>query len=247
MDTQSLNLLARAAADTLVLGSIGQPIVFTPTYGDSGASNVLTLLSKRTGDTTLNKIGAGTVDLAAVAYTHTDGTSATADFDWNVTAGTLQAPTGASLANSVTLSNASTLKASGAITYTNAVTVGTGGGIVDTNGNNVALGAVGGPGNMLTKIGNGTLDLNGAQTYGTLKTQAGTTNLNAAFTNGTLNTNATTNITVSQTLSALNIGTVALADSGLAPSFAGGAVVPEPGSIGLLLVGALGLAARRRR
>jgi len=245
-DTQSLNLLARSASDTLTLGSISSPVVFTPTYGDSGITSAITLLSKRTGATTLNKIGAGTVDLEEVAYTHTDGTSAAAAFAWNVTAGTLQAPDGLSLANSVTLSGASTLKASGAITYTNAVTVGTGGGIVDTNGNTVALGAVGGPGNMLTKIGNGTLDLNGAQTYATLKTQAGTTNINGSFTNGTVNANATTNFTVSQTLTALNIGTVALA----APSFTGGgagAVVPEPGSLGLLLVGALGLAARRRR
>jgi hypothetical protein len=34
---------------------------------------------------------------------------------------------------------------------------------------------------------------------------------------------------------------------GKAPSFGGGAVVPEPGTIGLLLVGALGMMGRRRR
>jgi len=107
----------------------------------------------------------------------------------------------------------------------------------------------GGVGSELTKTGNGTLDLNGAPTYATLKTQAGVTNVNASFTGGTatVNANATTNFTVSQTLSALNIGSVALA----APAFAGGgastAVVPEPGVLGLLVVGALGLAGRRRR
>ena len=32
-----------------------------------------------------------------------------------------------------------------------------------------------------------------------------------------------------------------------APSFGGGSVVPEPGTLGLLLVGALGILNRRRR
>jgi hypothetical protein len=67
---------------------------------------------------------------------------------------------------------------------------------------------------------------------------------------------------VSQTLSSLTIGAGATVvftsgtasgafsggdGGGKAPSFGGGAVVPEPGTIGLLLVGALGMMGRRRR
>lgn len=270
-DTQSLNLLARAAADTLVLGGIAAPIVFTPTYGDSGYSSAMTLLSKRTGATTLNKIGAGTVDLAAVAYTHTDGTGAGSGFSWNVTEGTLQTPDGASLASSVTLSNASTLKASGTVGYANAVTLGTGGGRIDTNGNTVTLsGAVSGAGNTLTKTGNGTLNfaVGSAQSYAALVAQQGTTNVNSAVGSGMSSVSVTGSGTslklgsVNQTLSSLSIGagsTVTFVsglasfggegDGGKAPGFVvpTAGVVPEPGSLALLLVGALGLAARRRR
>jgi autotransporter-associated beta strand protein len=118
----------------------------------------------------------------------------------------------------------------------------------------------------ITKTGAGTLSLNGTQDYDTLTTTAGTTNLNVALGTGssTLNANATTNIGASQTLSTLNIGAGAVVTFGDGPfafgfgdapaaAFAGSsgltstAVVPEPGSIGLLAVSAVGLLARRRR
>jgi len=269
-DTQSLNLLARAAGDTLVLGSIAKPIVFTPTYGDSGITSAITLLSKRTGATTLNKIGDGLVNLAAIAFTHTDGTSATADFSWNVTAGTLQSPDGGSLANSVTL-NGGTLQASGPISYANAVTAGANDGTINTNGNTVTLsGTVGGAGNTLTKTGAGTLNFAVGSTLTTLQdlvANNGTTNVNSTLGTGgnaTVSVTGTTTLkfgSVSQTLSSLSIGAGATVTftSGLAsfsggsgggktPSIGGGsAVVPEPGTLGLLLVGALGLLNRRRR
>ena len=122
----------------------------------------------------------------------------------------------------------------------------------------------------LTKIGAGTLNLNGLVNVHTLVTNAGTTNLNNTLSdaNGTLgatlNANATTNISVSQTLAALNITDDAVVTLGPIPmspaleaggmgdaSFAaqgnGVAGVPEPGSIALLLAGALALESRKRK
>ena len=74
----------------------------------------------------------------------------------------------------------------------------------------------------------------------------------------TINANAATHINASQTLAALNIadGVDVTFGDGLpfvgppdkSAGFGGGvALVPEPGSMGLLLVGALGLLGRRRR
>ncbi len=98
------------------------------------------------------------------------------------------------------------------------------------------------------------LNLDGAQGYALLTASAGTTNVNGSFTNGTatVNANSTVNFGASQTLGALNIGAGAVVTFGSGPfAFAGGkgatAVVPEPGSLGLLMAGALGLLGRRRR
>ena len=133
------------------------------------------------------------------------------------------------------------------------------GGKIDTNGFTVTI-AAGNEitGTKLTKIGNGILNIQSLQTYSTLETDAGTTNVYTPVGTGTstITANAATNLYVSQTLSALNIGNGAVVTFGnglpFAPEpvkFSGAAVgiVPEPSSIGLLIVGAFGLIARRRR
>jgi hypothetical protein len=91
-DTAALNLSARNASDTLVLGdgvTAANNVVITPTWGDSGATTTYTLLRKRTGATTLNKIGAGTVEIKGANFTHTDGTDARGTTTLKLDAGTL--------------------------------------------------------------------------------------------------------------------------------------------------------------
>jgi fibronectin-binding autotransporter adhesin len=118
----------------------------------------------------------------------------------------------------------------------------------------------------LTKTGAGSLRLDGNQSYKFLTANAGTTNVNGPLT--TLDAvvavnNAGTKLrfgSVSQTLGSLTIGAGATVvftsgaasgsfsgGSGKGASFGGAAVVPEPGTFGLLLVGALGILNRRRR
>ncbi len=91
-DTQILKLLVRHSSDTLTLGdgTAANQVVFCPTWGDSGATLNLTQMQKRTGGTTLTKVGAGTLAITDADYIHTDGTSARSGFAWNVTGGTLR-------------------------------------------------------------------------------------------------------------------------------------------------------------
>lgn len=148
------------------------------------------------------------------------------------------------------------------------------GGTIDTNGNDVTFGAGSSiAGTTLTKTGTGKLVLAGAQNYDTLTTSAGRTEIGSALMGGnaglaTINANAATNISVGQTLAALNIGSGSVVTLGAplppAPEFvdalenrwlapemgdqlvgsAGGQAVPEPCSTALLLGGA---SPRRRR
>src|SRR4029079_10124656 len=110
-----------------------------------------------------------------------------------------------------------TLRASGTISTTartlvlgqfgNAV-----GGRIDTNGNDVTFDAGSTiTGTTLTKIGAGKLKIAGTQTYDTLDTEGGRTDIASAVGTGssTIVANAETNISASQTLSSLTIGSAA--------------------------------------
>ena len=127
-----------------------------------------------------------------------------------------------------------------------------------------------GVGATFTKVGTAVHDLNGAnQNYGTLAVNDGTLNVNGTLGTGISAVTATDTIggaatklrcgTVSQTLSSLTIGAGAkvvftsgaasgsFSGGGKAGGIGGGAAVPEPGTLGLLLVGTLGVLHRRRR
>jgi hypothetical protein len=108
-DTQSLNLFARSTGDTFQIGTSNTGVVFAPTYGDSGVTSSVTLMAKRTGATTLRKVGAGTVTITNAAFTHVDGTSARAAFSLDVREGTLvynQSDSGADFAGTTVRSGA---------------------------------------------------------------------------------------------------------------------------------------------
>jgi hypothetical protein len=170
------------------------------------------------------------------------------------------------------------LQAGGTLSIaTRTVTLGLGGGTIDTNGNTITLEASSTiTGTELTKVGAGKFAILGAQTYDTLTTETGRTDLGSALGTGTstINANAATNLGVSQTLAALNIGAGGIVTLGALPlaplpdgeqsgvgndplglnedtgsDLAGTAVqaVPEPGTFSLLCLGLLGMLRRRRQ
>ena len=150
----------------------------------------------------------------------------------------------------------------GPVALTNDTTLG-GAGALNING--AVTGAF-----SITKVGAGVTSFGvspgSLATVVDLTAQGGTTNVNSVLGGGTSNvsvTGATTKLkfgSVSQTLASLTIGagSTVTFTSGLASgafsggggkgaSFGGTAAVPEPGTLGLLLVGALGMLNRRRR
>ena len=155
--------------------------------------------------------------------------------------------------------------------WTGAITLGTDVAIASLAGELTLSGAITG-GFGITKVGAGILTFGPAgggggslAGVGDLTAQDGTTNVNSVLGGGTSDvsvTGATTKLrfgTVSQTLGSLTIGagsTVVFTSGAASGSFsgdekgagfAGAAAVPEPGTLGLLLLGALGAMNRRRR
>ena len=224
-----------------------------------------------TGTGTLTKDGAGTLALSG-ANTHSGATVVSGG---TLALGNLNAvqnstlDTGTAGLQDVTFTVAGTYNLGGLSgadalnTGTNSLSVGA------NNANTTFTGDI--TAAALTKVGTGTLDLNGTnQTYNSLTANNGTTNVNGSLTTGTAavtvnNSAGGTKLrfgSVSQTLSSLTIGAGATViftsgtasgsfsgggAGGKAAGFGGSAVVPEPGTIGLLLVGALGMLNRRRR
>ncbi|MCE9611793.1 MAG: autotransporter-associated beta strand repeat-containing protein [Chthoniobacter sp.] len=153
-------------------------------------------------------------------------------------------------------------------TSMNSLTLNPGTGATDVYSGTVADN--GGSSLTVTKTGLGVQNLDGTQSYNTLVVNDGTLNVNGALGTGgatvtvadTAGGVATTLRfgSVSQTLGSLTIGagaTVVFTSGTASGSFGGSggkgasvgsaAVVPEPGTLGLLLVGALGLLNRRRK
>ena len=229
---------------------------------DTNSQNVTWATSLVSSGGSLTKFGNGKLTLP-VANTYTAGTV--------IHGGTVNIISNAALggpAGGVMIDNNAILQAAGPVTSNRTFTLGAGGGTIDTNGQTVTIGTGTITGTALTEAdtaGGGVLNINSgtnATGLAALTTTGGVTNLSTALGTGTstITANATLNIYASQTLASLNIADgveVTFGDGSpfapeppkpSAPFGGGGAgLVPEPGSLGLLLVGALGFIARRRR
>lgn len=203
-------------------------------------------------------IAASAAALGSTAGTTTVSNGATLDVQANIgsEAITLQGTGVGGIGALVTSAGTGTVE--GNVTLAGNSRIG-GTGTLNVNGTIVAAGFT------LTKAGAGTTNFgssSGLTSVGSLTATDGTTNVNSPLGSGTSTVSVTgaTSLkfgSVSQTLGSLSIGagSTVTFTSGLA-SFSGGggksagfgstATVPEPGSLGLLLIGALGVLNRRR-
>ena len=264
-DTDILQIGAGAGGGATGSAGNGGNIVLNGTAAalNLNRTGTLTVANTISGSGILNQIGGGVSTLTGT-NTYSGQTS--------INNGTLSISTSAnlgdeSLTNTLAI-NGGTLQNIGAavnLGVNRSVTVGTSGATVEVTSANLLTisGTLTGVGNTLTKTGTGILSLNGASTNVlTLTNAGGTTNVNGLLGTGTSIVNASAGAmkfgSVSQTLASLTIGAGATVTftSGIAafnesgggkfPAFGGGAVVPEPGTLGLLLIGALGALRRRR-
>ena len=234
--------LTKQDAGTLTLGGAN-------TYTGLTDVQVGTLVA--TNATSLGTTAAGT--------TVTSG--ATLDVQANITTEAITVGGTGVGGNGALVASTGTGMVGGAVALTADTTLG-GAGTLNVNG------AVTG-GFNLTKVGAGTTNFGPSggggslAGVGNLTASAGTTNVNSVLGSGSsaVSVSGATTLkfgSVSQTLGSLTIGagstvtfTSGLASfsggGGKAPSLGGSAVVPEPGTLGLLLVGALGVLSRRRR
>ena len=255
---------SNTGANTFAMG-IGDAIGTTSVVKSGAGQWVLTGANTYTGGT---MVSVGTLKVASA--TALGGNSGAV----SVTSGAVLDLNGTTMTNTNALTlNGTGISSGGALTnssgtaatYVGAVTLQTSSSMGGTGDITLSNTVTGGAGVTLTKVGGDTLNINGAVSDGTtLAANGGTTNVNAAFGTGTSNvsvTGAGTTLkfgSVSQTLSSLTIGagSTVTFTSGLAsfsggggkgPSFGGTSTVPEPGTLGLLLVGVLGMLNRRRR
>ena len=230
--------------------------------------NASSLTGVITGSGSLTKTGAGTLTLQS-ANTHTGTTLVSFGTLALNHVNALQSSTldtGTAGAQNVTFTVAGTQTYNlGGLSGADALNAGANSLSIGANNfNTTSTGAI--TAAAVTKVGAGILDLNGTnQLYNTLTASAGTTNVNGLLgvTPGTAVVSVTAGGaklrfgTVSQTLSSLTIGagsTVVFTSGAASGAFGGGgkaagfgaAVVPEPGTLGLLLIGALGVLHRRR-
>ena len=126
-----------------------------------------------------NIIGTGSLIKSGSGVLTLTGNNA---YNGTVNGGTLSVNNNAELGNSLTLNGGTLQTTATGITLFRSITLGAGGGTLDTDGNAVTLsGAISGSGS-LTKIGDGTLSLTGADTYsGGTDVEAGTLKLGASF------------------------------------------------------------------
>ena len=206
-------------------------------------------------------VAANAAALGTIAAGTTVASGATLDVQANIGTEAIGVQGTGDGGNGALVTGSGTGTVGGTVTLADNTSIG-GAGTLNINGV-VAAGAF-----TVDKVGAGTTNFGTTSTLtslGTLNATAGTTNVNSVLGTGSSVVTVTGATllnfgSVSQTLSSLSIdaGSTVTFGSGLASfggevgkkatSFGGGsAVVPEPGTIGLLLVGALGILNRRRR
>jgi autotransporter-associated beta strand protein len=257
-------------------GGTGATAVAVLSGGTTGTVTGITITNAGTGYTTAPTIafGAGTSSSGTINASGTGNATEFTVSGLNMTApgsgytgtptytfGSGNATPGTVTLSSVTLASNSSIGGSGDIEIDSAISQ-IGIDKVLTKGGTGKL-IIDGPQSYSgLQIDAGTVTLNSSLADATITNEGGTLNLNADATNSTINANsaAGTNIHVDQTLTALNIGAggvvvlgggpppaPAAEEPALAMSAEGAPVVPEPGSVSLLMLGALGFLLRRRR